>query len=92
MFELVREMPSFKLNGGYITDLFNSKYDAAFEEAYQMGGRRSSAKFDDTQFVEKLFDEMYSQAQKDGKGEIAKDIAGLKVDLVRMMRAAEQLQ
>ena len=65
----------------YYFELF---HDETFERHYRMGGRRTSASFDEDAYWTELLAEMIRSASADGKAEVATGLTELRDNLFRI--------
>lgn len=80
-YALIQELPSYEQEKQYLDSLFAASYDAAFEAAYEHGGRRKAADFDTQKYVTTIFDSMIAKAQTDGKKNLADELKAIKIML-----------
>lgn len=69
--QLVQAFPRYDENKDYYDASFDELHEEAFDQAYKVGGRRSSAKFDDTTYLAVLVALYQRKARVDGKTELA---------------------
>jgi len=77
--ELIQKMPSYEKEKQYIDRIFEASYESAFEEAYDTGGRRKSATFDEKKYISTVFDNMASMAKNDSKEKLASELQVIKL-------------
>jgi hypothetical protein len=71
---LVQAFPEYEANKAYFDDAFDELHGQAFDQAYKMGGRRTSAKFDEDAYLAFLVGLIHRKAKSDGKSEIAESL------------------
>ncbi len=77
---VVESLPCYDAHDEYLDKLLERHHGSAFYEAYEMGGRRRAAEFDENAYVEKLFGGMIKNARDVGKR-----------DLVECLQAARSI-
>ncbi len=82
--------PSYVHDSDYVQRLIQDHHEAAFERNFQLGGRRSRAKFDANMYLFDVFTAMQRRAKQDGRPAVAKDLseAHVQLQLDRVKRAA----
>lgn len=60
---------------------FDMHHDEAFEDNYQMGGKRRSATFDEDSYWNQILDAMIATAQADKETQVVAGLQNLKVRL-----------
>jgi hypothetical protein len=78
MHEWVANSAGYAADPAYADSLFEKCHGPAFEHCYSMGGRRTSAKFDDGRYIAELTAAMSAQAQADGRAELAVGLQEMK--------------
>ncbi|HEY7615986.1 MAG TPA: hypothetical protein VH744_04225 [Terriglobales bacterium] len=68
---LVKAFPQYDENKAYYDEAFDELHGQAFDQAYKMGGRRTSASFDEKAYLTFLIGLYHRKAQADSKPEIA---------------------
>lgn len=66
----VAECDCYDASREYLDGLCDQAHDKAFQDAYRMGGRRTSTKFDADQYVDEAMTFILEQARKDGRKEV----------------------
>ena len=67
---IVESLPCYDAHGEYLDTLFERHHGIAFQEAYEMGGRRRGATFDENAYIEKLFGRMIKNARDRSKRDL----------------------
>jgi hypothetical protein len=70
--ELISEMPEYPQNAAYLDKLVDLHHTLAFNAAYDMGGRRRRASFNEKKYVHGLLTRMAESCRTDGKSELWK--------------------
>lgn len=63
MLNIIHEMETYPSNAQALDEMCELAHDAAFEEAYSMGGRRSSGNFNAEKYIDGFIDSMLQQAE-----------------------------
>jgi len=71
---MVREFDGYNDRPHDYLRIFDLSHEVAFEAAYEMGGRRRSATFDEYAYVDTLIAEMVRRAYQEGLDEMAENI------------------
>ena len=74
MIQVVQDFPDYAENSSYYTQLVDRYHKEAFEAAYTMGGRRTSAKIDAKAYLIQISSRMASKAASDGKASVAETL------------------
>ena len=82
--EIVQAMPGYDENKQYIESIFEPCFATAFEAAYDMGGRRRSAKFNQDKYITTLFENLMTRSERDGKEKLARRFKVYNMILTRM--------
>jgi hypothetical protein len=69
--ETVAQCPVYTKDPAYCDMICEACHDAAFDAAYTLGGRRSSAKFDESKYWDELYRGMMARANADGRKDVA---------------------
>jgi hypothetical protein len=70
--ELISEMPEYSENAAYLDKLAELHHPLAFNAAYDLGGRRRRASFNEKKYVHGLLTRMAESCRADGKKELQK--------------------
>jgi hypothetical protein len=74
MIQVVQEFPDYAEHSSYYTQLVDRYHKEAFEAAYTMGGRRTSAKIDAKAYLIQISSRMAVKAASDGKASVAETL------------------
>lgn len=77
--ELLQNMPSYEKEKQYIDKIFEASYKSSFESAYDYGGRRKSASFDEKKYITTVFDNMITMAKTDAKKDLSNELKLIKI-------------
>jgi len=77
--EIVENAPGYGEQPEIYEGLARNAHPAAFAETYSMGGRRTGASFDDERYLTLLFEDMISEAKRNGHDEAAADLEALRL-------------
>jgi hypothetical protein len=72
--QLLHSFPKYDENKAYYDGAFDELHGEAFDQAYKMGGRRTSASFDERTYLAVLVALYQRKAKADGKAELADDL------------------
>ena len=73
-FVLVQDFPRYEEFKPYYDAAFEEHHGMAFDQSYEMGGRRSGSKFDSDKYVAILVALIERDAAEDGHAEIAESL------------------
>lgn len=71
MIAVIKTFPDYSENSTYYTQLVDRYHKEAFEAAYSMSGRRTSAKLDEKAYLVQISSRMAAKATSDGKASVA---------------------
>lgn len=74
MIEVIQTFPDYSENSASYTQLVDRYHKEAFEAAYSMSGRRTSAKFDRKSYLVQISSRMAAKAASDGKTSMATNL------------------
>lgn len=74
MIEVVQDFPDYSENSSYYIQLVDRYHHEAFEAAYSMSGRRTSAKLDSKLYLIQISSRMANKASSDGKASVAQTL------------------
>ena len=80
--ELVREVEDYDYYKEYYESLVEANHDEAFRHAYDMGGRRRAAEFNERKYVVELFALMIAQAEREERERPALNLKQFRGDLL----------
>ena len=72
--QVVQTLPGYAKEPAYYDSLLEAAHPTAFDAAYEMGGRRQSAKFDAERYLDALLDGMTAKAAADKRTDVAQAI------------------
>lgn len=82
MLTLVQELPCYDGEDGYVAGLFDTQHMFAFNQAYDMGGRRRAASFDEDVYFDVLLNGMIIKARDRNKPDVVECLQPLRDMLV----------
>ncbi len=71
VYELLHTLPDYDQAGPWYVGLVDTHHEAAFSHHYKMGGRRTSASFDQMAYIHELLDLMAADAERQNQTERA---------------------
>jgi hypothetical protein len=71
---LIAQVASSADETTYLNGILEREHSKAFDAAYDMGGRRRSAKLDEDKYIDAIFKAMISQCENDKKKELAEKL------------------
>ncbi|MBA3699834.1 MAG: hypothetical protein H0W78_13380 [Planctomycetes bacterium] len=74
MIEVIQTFSDYSENSQYYTQLIDRFHKEAFEAAYSMSGRRTSAKLDEKAYLIQISSRMAAKASSDGKASVAETL------------------
>jgi hypothetical protein len=74
---VVAKLPLYAPNAAYLDKLIDKHQSAAFDSAYDMGGRRRSATLDGDRYFETLFTRMSGSCYADKKKDLGDSLDAL---------------
>jgi hypothetical protein len=78
MHKWVASAHGYSEDPAYADALFEKCHEAAFVQAYTMGGRRRESRFDDDRYIDELTRTMAAMARKDGHEMLAMGLLEMK--------------
>lgn len=70
----IKQLPAYPANAEYLDKLLEREHAKAFDEAYDAGSRRRSAKFDADKYRTMVLEGMAKECAKSGRGEAAEQL------------------
>jgi hypothetical protein len=77
----LEDLPDFETHALLYTTWFDTYHDTTFEQHFQMGGRRTPARFDGDEYIQDLFTAMIGEARAAGYEEQADRLRELRDSL-----------
>lgn len=78
MLTLVQELPCYDGEEGYVAGLFDMQHMFAFNQAYDIGGRRRAASFDEEVYFDVLLNGMIIKARDRNKPDVVECLQPLR--------------
>jgi hypothetical protein len=78
MKEIIGDLDVYKTEGEYLDELLEREHGRAFDDAYDVGGRRRSAKFDHDKYLQSLYGGMIADAKRRNKKDVADALGKLR--------------
>ncbi len=79
--ELIAQLEVYKPNAEYLDKLTERAHRHVFDKAYDMGGRRRGATFDEDKYLTALLDYMMAQCRTDRENDIAVALQKMREEL-----------
>ncbi len=79
---IIEGLDTYEENADYLDALLVRHHPLAFDKAYDLGGRRRSATFDDELYLDTIFHNMVKECREDGGFGVCQELGQLRDELV----------
>lgn len=75
---VLREVDNYQANEKYYSVRADAAHGMEFRSAFDIGGRRQAASFDEDRYLSLFFERLIAMVQNEGRRDIAKDLIKLR--------------
>lgn len=81
---LVSTLDGYEANAAFLDQTLERCHRKAFDDSYEVGGRRRASTFDEDQYIQDILTRMVRMCNEEGKREVAAELAELRDGLLEM--------